>query len=325
MANAGRKDLCPQGHRQPVGGPPSPQPSPGPTIWAVSAGRSHPDLGAGKLLASPSPAPGLGAGLGRAWSVAAGLQAWLTPPWALHHTLVPPSTRGMGKKRGGTEISACIQSLRQRGVRCDGVRPRLGIPSPGFQMGSCCVALGCLWAPPVPKGRITSEVTEDCSSMHLPRTGDWPPMITPSCFLGLWGPRWAEGQGAGDASRPSWTLKLCHSSADAPSAASSVWQPSGPCGRREPTRAPASTQLHLCHPTFWALRAEWPQLAWSYRSRLCDPRFAGRGPARHSCCESSSCACGCACACPRFLGATPEASLPAPAPVREAPWLCVCW
>lgn len=62
VSNPGRQDLCPQSQHQPVGCPLSPQPSPRPTVWVVSAGRSHPGPGSGKLLASP-PHPRLGAGL----------------------------------------------------------------------------------------------------------------------------------------------------------------------------------------------------------------------------------------------------------------------
>lgn len=51
VSNPGRRDLCPQGHHQPVGCPLSPHPSPGPLSGLSS--------GAGKLLTS-SPHPGLG-------------------------------------------------------------------------------------------------------------------------------------------------------------------------------------------------------------------------------------------------------------------------
>ncbi|XP_027427019.1 rap1 GTPase-activating protein 1 isoform X6 [Zalophus californianus] len=103
----------------------------------------------------------------------------LSPLRALHHTWVPLWTRG-ARWEERIEKSQCIQSLpwRQRDVKYGGMSTGLGVLSPGFQFGFCCVTFGQvtvpLWVPLLQMDEIISEVIEDCDSMHLPQNGGLP-------------------------------------------------------------------------------------------------------------------------------------------------------
>ncbi|XP_073759319.1 rap1 GTPase-activating protein 1 isoform X6 [Callorhinus ursinus] len=103
----------------------------------------------------------------------------LSPLRALHHTWVPLWTRGANWEER-IEKSQCIQSLpwRQRDVKYGGMSTGLGVLSPGFQFGFCCVTFGQvtvpLWVPLLHMDEIISEVIEDCDSMHLPQNGGLP-------------------------------------------------------------------------------------------------------------------------------------------------------
>lgn len=222
MSAAGGYDLCPHGRwHQPEG---CPLPPPGPPVWAVSAGRSHPDLGGGSCWHRAHPP-----GWDRQWSADAELQAWLAlAPGPSSHLGAPPDPWG-ARWEGRIRASQCTQSplRRQRDVKCGGMGAGPGVLSPGFQSGFCCVTLGkslslsgCLcykWT------RLFQRSVKTVIPCTCPRMGDYPPWGPPLPSLASWAPwdpRWAEGLGAGSVCCPSWTLKLSHRSANALATAS---------------------------------------------------------------------------------------------------------
>jgi len=112
-------------------------------------------------------------------------------------------------------------------VKYGGMSTGLGVLSPGFQFGFCCVTLGkslslsgylcSKWT------RLLQRSLKTVIPCTCPRMGGFPPRGPPSPYLASWvpwDPRWAEGLGAGYARCPSWTLRLSHRSADALSTAS---------------------------------------------------------------------------------------------------------
>lgn len=90
--------------------------------------------------------------------------------------------------------------------------------SPGFQDGFRHVTLGhlsghlCYKRTRLFQRSLKTVIPCTCPRMGMSSQG---PPITLPCCLGPWGPRWTEGQGAGSARRPSWTLELYRGSADA--------------------------------------------------------------------------------------------------------------
>lgn len=167
-------------------------------------------------------------------------------------------------------------------MRCGGMSTGLGVLSPGFPLGFCCVTLGkslslsgylCYkWT------RLFQRSLKTVIPMPLPQNEDYTPRGLPSSYpasWGPWGPRWAAGQGAGCVHCPSWTLKLYCRSANALSTAS-PWQTSDPLGgggaclapQPAPTLTPAtpcsrhSQPRGLSRPRFMGLAFLCPQRPW---------------------------------------------------------------
>lgn len=86
----------------------------GPPIWAVSAGRSHPELSNGwMLLASPHPYSRL-----ELW-VWAGTVALDCPHWGLRHTGFPTGVMGNGVGKGEGAPCACAHpTVEAAGAGC---------------------------------------------------------------------------------------------------------------------------------------------------------------------------------------------------------------
>lgn len=168
MSHLGSQDLCPQGHSQP-GLPCFPSPL-HPRIWALSAGRSHPDLGLGSCWRRCYPT-----GPGREWSVEAGLRAGLALSW----TCITRLPLWVGEQGGQGWWRALCVALP---VEVAGLSVWSECWAAGFGFWFCCVALpksltlsGCLCY----VDKIISEVTGDRDSAHLTQRG-WCPWDFPS-------------------------------------------------------------------------------------------------------------------------------------------------
>ncbi|XP_053064513.1 rap1 GTPase-activating protein 1 isoform X8 [Acinonyx jubatus] len=87
----------------------------------------------------PTPQAGTGSG-----QLKQNSRPGLPPLRALCHTRVHLRTPGGAGREGRIEISWCTQSPLQRrwDVKRGGMGTGLGVPSPGFQCGFCCVTLG---------------------------------------------------------------------------------------------------------------------------------------------------------------------------------------
>lgn len=83
----------------------------GPPIWAVSAGRSHPELSEWMLLAS-TPIPGWSSGCGQ------GLWPWIALPWASVTPGSPLEPWGKEKETEHRAPTSCRRSSRRRVCRC---------------------------------------------------------------------------------------------------------------------------------------------------------------------------------------------------------------
>lgn len=170
--------------------------------------------------------------------------------------------------------------------------------------------------------KVTSEVTEDCDSMHLPRMGDRPPRGLPSPCPASWGSGAPGGLRGRELAMPVAPPGPSSSTTDLPMPC-----PLPPCDRQAAPLEEGTCLALSQHPApplppmFWALPAEWSRLAWSYRSRLCDPPIPTEGAARHSCCESTSCVC----LSTLFRRHRQRPAFPPQHPPGKPPWLCVCW
>lgn len=152
----------------------------GPPIWAVSAGQSHPDLGAERLQAS-SPPPRLGV-----WAGAR----------PAHPSQGPPSAPGASGLRGARWERVPLPRRQQDVGWAGSLEPWL--LTWVLLCDSGRVALP-LWASLLQMDKILSEVPENCDSAHLPQERARPPWGCPSrcpLLLQVPGPRWAEGTGS---------------------------------------------------------------------------------------------------------------------------------